>query len=146
MRNDSYLSILSFFILQQRAIYYLDVKAREYYEKSNWTPKLWIRNKDCKSLQVFGFFPSRIWFVPSVFKKRNEHWSKCSGGSKGAIIRRFFSKMYIALKEANETQYWLRLFHRIGYLNDTEYSSIKSDIDSIISLLMAITKSTKDDK
>ncbi len=55
----------------------------------------------------------------------------------------FSSKMYIALKEANESQYWLRLFHRTGYLCDAEYESIKNDVDSIISLLMAITKSTK---
>ena len=55
----------------------------------------------------------------------------------------FLAKMYIALKEANETQYWLRLFHHTQYLNDSEYQSIKKDIDSIVSLLMAITKSTK---
>ena len=55
----------------------------------------------------------------------------------------FNSKMYIALKEANETQYWLRLFYRTEYLNDHEYQSIKKDIDSIVSLLMAITKSSK---
>lgn len=55
----------------------------------------------------------------------------------------FHSKMYIALKEANETQYWLRLFYRTEYLNDYEYQSIKKDIDSIVSLLMAITKSSK---
>ena len=69
-----------------------------------------------------------------------------SEAQKAQSYADFSSKMYIALKEANETQYWLRLFHRIGYLSDTEYSSIKADIDSIISLLMAITKSTKNDK
>ena len=69
-----------------------------------------------------------------------------SEAQKAQSYADFSSKMYIALKEANETQYWLRLFHRTGYLNDAEYSSIKNDIDSIISLLMAITKSTKNDK
>lgn len=55
----------------------------------------------------------------------------------------FCAKMYIALKEANETQYWIRLFYRTGYINESEYQSIKKDIDSIVSLLMAITKSSK---
>ncbi len=55
----------------------------------------------------------------------------------------FCAKMYIALKEANETQYWIRLFYRINYLSESEYKSIRKDIDSIIGLLMAITKSSK---
>ena len=53
--------------------------------------------------------------------------------------------MYIALKEANESQYWLRLFYRTDYLTEPEYASMKKDIDSIVSLLMAITKSAKID-
>ena len=57
----------------------------------------------------------------------------------------FYAKMYIALKEANESQYWLRLFYRTSYLTESEYESMKADIDSIISLLMAITKSFKKD-
>ena len=51
--------------------------------------------------------------------------------------------MYIALKEANESQYWLKLLYRTDYLSDAEYASIKKDVDSIVSLLMAITKSSK---
>ena len=55
----------------------------------------------------------------------------------------FCAKMYIALKEANETQYWIRLLHKTGYITDPEYESIKNDIDEIVSLLVAITKSAK---
>lgn len=58
----------------------------------------------------------------------------------------FCAKMYIALKEANEAQYWIKLFYRTSYLNEAEYNSIKKDIDSIVSLLMAITKSARVDK
>ena len=54
----------------------------------------------------------------------------------------FCAKMYIALKEANETQYWIKLFYRTNYINESEYKSIKKDIDSVISLLVAITKSS----
>jgi four helix bundle protein len=33
----------------------------------------------------------------------------------------FVSKMKIALKEANETQYWLRLLRETNYLSDQEF-------------------------
>ena len=55
----------------------------------------------------------------------------------------FVAKLYIALKEANETYYWLRLLHKTDYLTETEFQSLQSDINEIISLLMSITKSSK---
>ena len=33
----------------------------------------------------------------------------------------FRAKMSIALKEANETDYWIRLLYKTEYLNDTQY-------------------------
>lgn len=75
-----------------------------------------------------------------------------SGTSIGANVKEaqmaqsradFCAKMYIALKEANETQYWLRLLHRTSYINDIEYESLKKDADEIVSMLVAITKTTK---
>lgn len=55
----------------------------------------------------------------------------------------FTSKLYIALKEANETHYWLRLLHKTEYLTETEFQSLHNDIDEIMALLMSITKSVK---
>ena len=56
----------------------------------------------------------------------------------------FNSKMYIALKEANESDYWIRLLHRTEYLTISQYHSIDKDIREIISILMSITKSIKE--
>jgi len=53
----------------------------------------------------------------------------------------FAAKMSIALKEANETQYWIRLLYRTGYLSRQQYESIYSDADELIRLLMSICKS-----
>ena len=50
--------------------------------------------------------------------------------------------MNIAMKEANETYYWLRLLHRTGYLKDTEFASMKKDIREILSIITAICKKT----
>lgn len=51
--------------------------------------------------------------------------------------------MYIALKEANETQYWLKLLFKTEYLTKGEFDSIENDIKEIIALLISITKSVK---
>ena len=55
----------------------------------------------------------------------------------------FITKLYIALKEANETSYWLRLLQKTEYLTEAEFKSLNTDIDEIIALLMSITKSVK---
>ena len=55
----------------------------------------------------------------------------------------FNAKMCIALKEANESEYWIRLIYRTNYLTEEEYKDINKDIKEIIALLMAITKRIK---
>ena len=61
---------------------------------------------------------------------------------KGQSRADFNAKMNIALKEANETHYWLRLLHRTDYINDKEFASMESEIREIISILAAICKAT----
>ena len=52
----------------------------------------------------------------------------------------FVSKMKIALKEANETQYWLRLLRETKYITEKEFSSIHEDLLEILRILTAICK------
>ena len=54
----------------------------------------------------------------------------------------FNAKMNVALKEANETYYWLRLLYKTGYINEKEFESIKEDTKVIIAILMSICKKT----
>ena len=56
----------------------------------------------------------------------------------------FLSKMTIASKEANETQYWLRLLHDNGYINHAMFKSINKDMERILYKIIAIVKSTKE--
>ena len=56
----------------------------------------------------------------------------------------FLSKMSIALKEAYESDYWLRLLQKTEYLNKEEYNSIITDCRAITKLLVTIVKSTKE--
>ena len=54
----------------------------------------------------------------------------------------FNAKMNIALKEANESEYWIRLLHRTDYLTDEEYNSIEKDAKELIAILVSICKKT----
>lgn len=55
----------------------------------------------------------------------------------------FISKMNIALKEAVETNYWLRLLQASDYLSEKEFSSIHSDCRESEKMLTAIVKTSK---
>ena len=75
-----------------------------------------------------------------------------SGTSIGANIREsqrgqskadFYAKFYIALKEADETSYWLELLNESDMLPDKQFSSIYLDCNELISMLVAITATQK---
>ena len=54
----------------------------------------------------------------------------------------FHTKMNIAMKEANETYYWIRLLYKTNYLSEREFSSLEQDIKEIIAIITAICKTT----
>ena len=55
----------------------------------------------------------------------------------------FISKLSISLKEAAETEYWLELLSKTGYLTEKEHNSVNEDCRELIRLLTAIIKSSK---
>ena len=75
-----------------------------------------------------------------------------SATSIGANIReavRAFSKadfsykMNIALKESNETEYWLELLYETGYIKENEFQSLYDDCCELSKILTAIVKSSR---
>ena len=56
----------------------------------------------------------------------------------------FISKISIALKEATETNYWLRLLHATQYLTDNELKSVLADCNEIERILISIIKTSKE--
>lgn len=75
-----------------------------------------------------------------------------SGTAIGALTREadqaeskadFIHKLAIALKEANETEYWLELLYQSGYIDDKGFKSISADLKQLLKLLTAIIKKTK---
>lgn len=57
--------------------------------------------------------------------------------------RDFLNKMYISLKECNESLYWLDLLFETDYLSEREYASLRRDCDELRKMLSSITKTTQ---
>lgn len=57
--------------------------------------------------------------------------------------RDFLAKMYISLKECNESLYWLDLLFETDYLSEREYVSLRTDCDELRRMLSSITKTTQ---
>ena len=72
-----------------------------------------------------------------------------SGTSIGANIaeaqcainkKDFIAKLYISLKESNETLYWLRLLQRTQYITNKQYESVYKDCEELNRMLVSIKK------
>ena len=75
-----------------------------------------------------------------------------SGTAIGALVAEaihaqsgpdFLNKMNVALKEANETKYWLSLLKDTDYMEEKQFESMHKDCDELIALLVSIVKSMK---
>ena len=75
-----------------------------------------------------------------------------SGTSVGANIREgkyahgtaaFLSKMQIALKEANETGYWLELLYKTNYTPEEQYNFLESKCKSLRAMLVSSINTAK---
>lgn len=75
-----------------------------------------------------------------------------SGTAVGALMREaehaqskadFINKVNVALKEANETDYWIMLLKDTGYITESEYLSLSIDCKELIKLTASIVKTTK---
>ncbi|NEQ66918.1 MAG: four helix bundle protein [Symploca sp. SIO2D2] len=75
-----------------------------------------------------------------------------AGTAIGALVREsehaeskadFIHKLSIALKEANEADYWLDLLYTTEYLEEKQHQSLKTDLIELLKLLTAILKTSK---
>ena len=105
--------------------------------------------------QSMDFAVSIIELVKKLKEKRESIISNQigrSGTSIGANIREaqyaqgkadFISKLQIALKEANETGYWLELLYRTDYISAKEYNDLNSTCTSLRVMLVASINTAK---
>ena len=75
-----------------------------------------------------------------------------SGTAIGALVSEamyaqspadFINKLSVALKECNESYYWLNILKDTGYINETEYESMSNDCKELLALLVSSIKTTK---
>lgn len=75
-----------------------------------------------------------------------------SGTAVGALVREaefaqspsdFINKLHIALKECNETIFWLNLLHDTDFIGDKEYDSMAKDCKELLALLISSIKTAK---
>lgn len=75
-----------------------------------------------------------------------------SGTAIGALVREaefaqspsdFINKLHIALKECNETVYWLNLLYDTEFISEKEYESMAIDSKELLALLISSLKTAK---
>ena len=99
-------------------------------------------------------FAVRIYNLNQYLQSKKEHILSNqilrSGTSIGANIAEspnaeskedFIHKIAIARKEANETQYWLRLLHDTALIDDACYMSMKNDCTELQKIMAATVRS-----
>ena len=78
-----------------------------------------------------------------------------SGTAVGALIREsefaqsgadFINKLSVALKEANETDYWLCLLQDSGYIVNPAFESMEADCGELMALLVSSIKTVKNNQ
>ena len=68
----------------------------------------------------------------------NIHESKYAHGTAD-----FVAKMQIALKECYESEYWMELLNRTGYISDEQYKPLQNDCGSIRRMLISSINTVK---
>ena len=58
----------------------------------------------------------------------------------------FKSKSFIALKEARESLFWIKMLHRNNYIDDKQFQSIYNDCEEIVKILVTRCKTLNNNK
>lgn len=65
--------------------------------------------------------------------------------AQNSISRKdFISKVYISLKECNESLYWIELLHRTHIIAQQQYESLYFDCEELKKILVSITKTSRE--
>lgn len=119
--------------------------------------KVYKREEGAMRTKSYAFAMRIVKMVQYLRKEKGEHVLTKqvlrSGTAIGALVREvefaqsaadFSNKLEVALKEANETEYWLNLLKDTQYIDDEQaYNSIVEDCSELIALLVASIKTSK---
>ncbi len=67
-----------------------------------------------------------------------------SESQKAQSLADFTTKMFVALKESNESEYWIKLLYKTEYIDENQFNSLNSDISELINILTSICKTSQE--
>ena len=98
-------------------------------------------------VKMFLHFTGNDWKLQAIYKQLLRSGTSISANVHESEFAQtpsdFISKLYISLKEANETMNWLNLLHDTTFLTDEAFESMASDCSEIIALLVSSIKTVK---
>ena len=87
--------------------------------------------------------PKEYGMINQVFRSGTAVGALVSEATYAQSTADFINKLSIALKECNETLYWLNILKDTEYLTELEFESINNDCQELLALLIASIKTTK---
>ena len=97
-------------------------------------------------IKAYNFLTSKNEYVLSkqLLRAGTSIGANCRQATYAQSKMDFINKLSIALKEANETIYWLELLHDSDFIDDKSFNSIHDDGLEILKLLISIIKTSKE--
>ena len=97
-------------------------------------------------IKAYNFLTSKNEYVLSkqLLRAGTSIGANCREATYAQSKMDFINKLSIALKEANETIYWLELLHDSDFIDDKSFNSIHGDGLEILKLLISIIKTSKE--
>ena len=122
---------LNDYLLEQASRKY-DVRGRRYDAKSG--------NKRQNSSHVPVFLQSVASICNQLLRAGTSVGANNSEATSAISKADYKSKSYIALKEARESLYWIKLLYRNGYLEEKQFESISADAEELVRILVSRCK------
>ena len=99
-----------------------------------------------KMVKYIECSPKEYGLINQIFRSGTAIGALVSEAAYAQSPADFISKLSIALKECNETLYWLNILKDTDYLNEQEFESISKDCEELLALLISSIKTTKQNK
>ncbi len=96
-----------------------------------------------KMVKYIECSPKEYGLINQIFRSGTAIGALVSEAAYAQSPADFISKLSIALKECNETLYWLNILKDIEYLIENEFESIGNDCQELLALLISSIKTTK---
>ena len=96
-----------------------------------------------KMVKYIKCTPKEYGMLNQVFRSGTAIGALVSEAAYAQSSADFINKLSVALKECNETLYWLNILKDTEYLNEKEYESMNTDCREVLALLISSIKTTK---